>query len=477
MNLYRKKVLVVGLGATGSAAAVFLKNRGADVTVTDAARAEELGSDVHEMRQRDIHLELGEHRQKSFETADLVLISPGVPHTIAPVAAARECGIPVLGEVELACRFIKEPIIAITGTNGKTTTTSLVGEMLTQSGLEVFVGGNIGSPLIGYIDGDKKARLVVAEISSFQLDTIETFRPKVAVLLNIAEDHLDRYPDFDAYARSKVRVFQNQTRDDIAILNGADPLIKKLTKNLKSRRLSFVNVQAADSGEKIEGAVITGENIVFQPGTVLRPNGGLEPKTVSAGDPVGIINRSQILMPGNLNIENAAAAALAALSGGGTFAGVKTALDTFPGLPHRLEYVGTIADVRYFNDSKATNVAAVAGALDCFSEPVILILGGRNKGGNFRALKSPILKQVKQIIAIGEATNEICESLGHLTSITAAESMEAAVTGGKAVAAPGDVVLLSPACASFDMYDNYAQRGEDFRRAFENLSRSSRNIG
>ena len=458
MQLNGKKILVVGLGASGSATAVFLKNRGAQVTVTDMANEASLGTAVGNMRDRGIRLELGEHRRQSFESADLVVISPGVPHTIAPIAAARACGIPTIGEVELASRFIEEPIIAITGTNGKTTTTSLVGSMLKQSGLEPFVGGNIGSPLIGYVDGGIKARRVVAEISSFQLDTIETFKPDVAVLLNIAEDHLDRYADFDDYTRSKARIFENQTSDDVAVMNGSDPLIQKMSKHINAHRLFFSRVETENPGNgHPEGALITPKDIRF--------------KSNRFPQPAEAVKVSQIRLQGGHNLENAAAAALAALAAGGTLDGVKAALSEYPGLPHRLEYVGTLDGVRYFNDSKATNVAAVHRALESFTEPVILILGGRNKGGDFLPLKGSIAAHVKTVIAIGEATDQIIDTLGRQVAITRAASMQAALAASKAAAAPGDVVLLSPACASFDMYENYARRGEDFRRAFEKLSR------
>ena len=457
MELNEKNVLVVGLGASGSATAAFLKNRGAHVTVTDMARAEDLGSIVTEMRDRGIHLELGKHRRKSFEKADLVVISPGVPHTIAPIAGARERGVQAIGEVELACRFIEEPIVAITGTNGKTTTTSLVGSMLTQSGLDTFVGGNIGAPLIGYVDSDRKAQRIVAEISSFQLDTIETFKPDVAVLLNIADDHLDRYTGFADYARSKLRIFENQGPENTAILNGNDNSINQMAQQIRAHKLFFTHAKAGKTGDgTMEGALIQPTKISFQSSRFPRAKGSVE--------------TSQIRLKGFHNIENAAAAALAAFAADGTLKGIKTALKEYPGLPHRLEFIGTLDDVSYFNDSKATNTAAVLRALESFNEPVILILGGRNKGGKFLDLKDMIAARVKQVIAIGEATDEIIDTLGHLVTIHRAASMRAAIRASRDSADPCDVVLLSPACASFDMYESYAQRGEDFRRAFMELS-------
>ena len=225
MEIAGKNITVVGLGKTGMALARFLKKRGAAVVVTDLAAEEDLGPQVQELRQMDVVLEAGRHRPETFQQADLIVLSPGVPHTIAPVVRARETGTVVMGEIELASRFIEEPIVAVTGTNGKTTTTELLGDMLKRSGLDVFVGGNIGDPLIGYIDEGRRADAIVAEISSFQLDTIDHFRPQIAVLLNITIDHLDRYPNFEAYAASKMRIFENQQTSDIAVLNSSDPQI------------------------------------------------------------------------------------------------------------------------------------------------------------------------------------------------------------------------------------------------------------
>ena len=466
MNLAGRKITVVGLGATGAAAAQFLVKRGARVTVTDTARQEALGPVVKELHCKGVALELGEHRTETFTRADLVIISPGVPHTIAPVRMAADRGIPVIGEVELASRFIREPIIAITGTNGKTTTTELVGEMLAQSGVTTFVGGNIGSPLIGHVDSGKTVQVVVAEISSFQLDTIEGFRPAVAVLLNIAEDHLDRYPDFMAYARSKGRVFENQLEEDIAVLNGNDRRIEEIAKNIRSRRIYFQSESNRSHGlESVQGAVITPEGIRFQP------------RAADSGDnkddgPGGAfsVNRSEIRLKGLHNHENAAAAGLAALSCGGTPEGVRRTLASFRGLPHRLELVATYAGVEYYNDSKATNMDAVARALQCFSTPVVLIMGGRNKQGDFSVLSDKVRGRVKHIVAIGEARSEVIAALGRLVPASIEPTMEDAVDKAAGIAATGEVVLLSPGCASFDMYENYARRGDDFRRAVEKRS-------
>lgn len=437
MKLKNKNILVVGLGVSGVATARFLINRGASVTVSDQKEEQETGFEEPLIREPGIRMELGPHRIETFERADLIVVSPGVPHTILPIRRAKEQGIPVIGEIELASRFITEPIVAVTGTNGKTTTTTLLGKMLEDSGFKVFVGGNIGKPLIAYADREEKAEIVVVEVSSFQLDTIDTFRANVAVLLNITEDHMDRYPDLDAYTKSKARIFKNQQYNDTAMLNGSDPVVRSLSRDILSRKVFF--------SSKEEGVAISDESIISQE------------------------NMSQLLsdlkLPGKHNMENAAAASLAALTAGGTFEGVRTALRKFKGLPHRLEYIDTLNGVDFFDDSKATNVDSVAKALETFERPVVLIMGGRNKGSKFHTLRDLIGRHTKKLIVIGEAKEDIKAELGDIKPVETATSMEDAVFKAYNAAKPGDIVLLSPACASFDMYNSYAQRGEDFCKA------------
>jgi UDP-N-acetylmuramoylalanine--D-glutamate ligase len=467
MELNNKKVLVVGLGRTGVATASFLRKRGARVTVVDLATEQDLGKYAQKVHEMGIRLELGPHRSETFNDSDLIVLSPGVPHNIGPIVSAKKNNIGVMGEIEMAYRFIGEPIIAVTGTNGKTTTTSLLGEMLKKSGRNVFVGGNIGRPLIGYPDQIEKAEIIVAEVSSFQLDTIETFRPKIAILLNIADDHLDRYPDFAAYVRSKFRIFENQQAKDMAILNGSDPKMRSTAGNIVSRKLFFT-----DRRDGEEGADITDENIFLNLNLdrVADDNFGSNGSTVS---PKFIIKRSDLRIPGKHNAENVAAASLAALAAGGTFQGVQSALNDFRGLSHRLEYIATINDVSYINDSKATNIGAVTRALACFSDSVILIIGGRNKGGNFYALAESVRRHVKEIIALGEAQQDILSSLGSVVSVITATTMEDAVIKATRRSAPGNIVLLSPACSSFDMYNDYAHRGAVFTEAVKKLQKKS----
>ena len=460
MELAGKNITVVGLGKTGIALARFLKKRGAVVIVTDMAAEENLAPHVQELHQMDISLEAGRHRPETFQQADLIVLSPGVPHTIAPVARARETGTQVMGEIELASRFIGEPIVAVTGTNGKTTTTELLGDMLKRSGLDVFVGGNIGSPLIGYVDQGHRADAIVAEISSFQLDTIDRFRPQIAVLLNITIDHLDRYPNFEAYAASKMRIFENQQPGDIAVLNSSDPLVESLTADLKNKKLVYPQAGAHENG-----AVIEGDRIRFQ----LNDPGPLD--AIRQGQ--WSLDLSRIKLRGRHNLENACAAGLAALSAGAQPQAIQETLEQFHGGAHRLEYLDTIDDVEFFNDSKATNVDAVIRAVQCFSQPVVLIMGGLDKGSNFEPLGDFFQGHVKRLIVMGQAAGLIRTALADSAPTVLAASMAEAVNQARQAASPGDVVLLSPGCASFDMYDSYGHRGDDFRQEVMNLKRSA----
>ncbi len=473
MELAGKKILIVGIGRTGLAAARFLHQQGAQIAATDTAAETELGDGIKELRQMGIDVELGPHRSAVFQKSDLIVISPGVSHTIEPVARARAQGVPVVGEVELAARFIRAPIVAVTGTNGKTTTTELLGQILQNSGFSTFVGGNIGNPLIEYVSSGQNEQLVVAEISSFQLDTIDRFRPSISVLLNITADHLDRYPDFEAYADSKMRIFENQQAGDVAVLNGSDALIRAKTKHIKSQRLFFPALEADE-----QGAVLNGRRIILNLAKVkpieskidsTEPSTRAQAKTLVAGRIHTDLDITATALIGRHNHENVCAASLAALAAGATREGIQQTLDTFKGLPHRLEHVATIDEVLFYNDSKATNVDGVLRALDCFSKPVLLLMGGRDKGGNFKALENALRRSVKELIVMGEAAGPIKKALGRLAPTKTADSMSAAVATAFEDADPHDVVLLSPGCASFDWYSSYAKRGDDFRQAVNKL--------
>jgi UDP-N-acetylmuramoylalanine--D-glutamate ligase len=451
MTLSDKKVLVVGMGASGEAVARFLTDRGASVTVNDAGDNDQVRIVRERLRARGIDTVIGEHPVEIFNQADLICLSPGVPHTLPPLTSARNLGIPVIGEIELASQFIHEPIVAITGTNGKTTTTTLIGEMLAASGRRTFVGGNIGRPLIEYPMLEKPADTVVVEVSSFQLDTIDMFRPNISVLLNITPDHLNRYPDFDAYARSKGRIFENQGPTDTAIYLGNDDTIASLLSRRSFQQLPFYPIGQAPLDFK-QGAAVTEQAIL------IRQN-----------DREYWIDLNHIRLVGDHQRENIAAACLAALAAGGTVEGIHRALEDFDGLPHRMEPIGTFQGVMYINDSKGTNVNAVARALATF-ETVILIMGGQDKEGDFATLVPLVSQRVKHLIVLGDAAARIAKVMQGVVAIQQVEDMAEAVKLARDLAVPGDVVLLSPGCASFDQYENYAARGNDFRRQVEQLT-------
>ncbi|MFP3980144.1 MAG: UDP-N-acetylmuramoyl-L-alanine--D-glutamate ligase [Desulfobacterales bacterium] len=448
MEVQGKHITVAGLGTTGQALARFLHRRGAHVTVTDSAPEADLGEAPAKLRELGVGLELGGHGQGVFESADMIVLSPGVPHTIEPVERARKSGVRVIGEIELAGRFISAPVVAVTGTNGKSTVTRLIGQMLDQSGLTVFVGGNLGTPLISHADEDRQAEVVVAEISSFQLDTVETFRPKVAVLLNIAADHLDRYPSLYAYGAAKTRLFENQTGTDTAVINAADALIMELARDIRARKCLFNTNADAECCARLE------EN-------------GINASPVGSG-PVRV-SYDDIPMVGRHNYENVAAAVLAAIAAGADPDGVGAGIRSFRPDPHRLEWVAQIRGVNYYDDSKATNVDAVCRAIEAVRPPVVLILGGRDKGGGYGGLADSIRRHVKAMVLLGEAADAIEGELGGMVQTRRADSMAGAVSLAADLADAGDTVLLSPACSSFDMYESYAGRGRDFQRAVHNL--------
>jgi UDP-N-acetylmuramoylalanine--D-glutamate ligase len=460
MELKHTKALVVGMGRSGFETASFLTRRGARVTISEMAGEDEMGEAARKFRELGVQTEFGGHVIDTFTDADVIVISPGVPHTIPPVQAAQKKGIPLLGEIELASRFIKEPIIAVTGTNGKTTTTQLIGHMLERSGQTVFVGGNIGNPLISYLMDHEKAQHLVVEVSSFQLDTITSFRPDISLLLNISDDHLDRYSGIEAYAKAKERVLENQRKGDIAVLNGKDGRIREIGNTCKPEKVFFTGRRESEKGADIGTDAITFHGLDFlhekDPGTN-DSGGSLSKNRVSiALDHVPLKCRHEL--------ENVSAAALAALVAGGTPTGIQKALESFRGLPHRMERVATLDGIVFYNDSKATNVDAVLRAIECLQGPIHLIMGGRNKGGQFHLLESSVRQKVKTLVLLGEASGEIEATLGNLTTTRVVATMEDAVSVAHDAASSGEVVLLSPACASFDMYQDYKDRGDAFRK-------------
>ena len=450
-NLAGKTVTVVGLGRSGLASARFCRSAGAAVTVSEAGPADAFAEAIRHLEPTGVILEFGPHRPQTFDKAELIVLSPGVPHTIAPVNAARRRGIPVVGEMGLAARFIAEPIVAVTGTNGKTTTTELLGAMLKASGLDVFVGGNIGNPLIEYAEAGRPADWLVVEVSSFQLDTMDSFHPRIGCLLNISEDHLDRYPDYMAYAAAKWRLFRNQSTEDTAVLNGALTAVGAPARPLPGRTLFF---NGAPDGRHAAANI---------------REGGLD---LDLGDgSAGVsLDLSAMQLIGRHNEENVAAASLAALAAGAAPAAIQTTLNDFRGMPHRVNFVREVQGVRYYDDSKGTNVDAVARALDSFQQPVVLIMGGRHKGGSYQVLEKHLEQKVRQLIVMGEAAEVIAGALRHIVPVQSADDMGTAVRLAAHTARPGQVVLLSPACSSFDMYANYHQRGEDFCRHVQQLA-------
>jgi UDP-N-acetylmuramoylalanine--D-glutamate ligase len=448
VDLSGMRVLVVGLARTGIAVARFLTHRGARVMGSDSRSRHELEKEFPELGQLDIDFFREARGDEVFGRADLVILSPGVPPSIEPLIVTRQRNIPIVSEIELASWYLTIPIIAVTGTNGKTTTTLLVGEMLRRAGKQVFVGGNIGNPLINLVERAEHADTAVVELSSFQLETIQRFRPSVAVLLNITEDHLDRYPTFDAYVESKSRLFMNQRVSDLSVLNASDPNVTRAAQISRARKIYF-NIGM----DGPEGAFFDGDQIV------LRESHGEE-----LYDP----KRGRLL--GTHNIENMMAAILTAKSHHCSSESVRHVMQTFEGLAHRLEFVCEFDGVRYFNDSKGTNVGAVIRSLEAFSGPVVLIAGGKDKGGDYSPLRTPLRERAKHLILIGEARARMNRELSGATPVTLADSLQAAVEKAHSVARPGDTVLLSPACSSYDMFRDYVERGDTFKTLVRRLA-------
>ncbi|MBU1205705.1 MAG: UDP-N-acetylmuramoyl-L-alanine--D-glutamate ligase [Proteobacteria bacterium] len=452
MELQGKKVLVVGLARTGIAAARFLARQGVRLKISEAKPAQEIEAARKALQDLPVEWELGGHTIQFFGEEDLIVVSPGVPMDIEPLVQARANGIPVISEMELAFKFLRRPLIGITGTNGKTTTTTLIGEMLRASGRKAFVGGNIGNPLIEYVGGPQEEEWVVAEISSFQLEGIVDFRPQISILLNITEDHLDRYPNFQEYIRAKGKILQNQGKDDYTLLNADDPLTFQFAHRVESQVILFSSQRAVPVGCFLEKGAI-----FFQGGDGKKERFGLE----------------RLKIRGAHNLENIMAAVAAGKICGCPSEVLQKVMEEFPGLEHRLEWVQDIDGVSFFNDSKGTNVGSVVKSLMSFREPVLLIAGGKDKGGDYSPLKNMIVTQVKGMALIGEAQERMEEALGGLTETVQLGTLEEAVHWASSKASPGDVVLLSPACSSFDMFENYQERGKRFKTIVQELSKNS----
>lgn len=441
MILKNKKVLVVGAGISGYSSAIFLKKKEAFVTVNDIKSSELLKEESKKLEMEGINYVFGEHPEELFLTQDLIVVSPGVPHNTEPFNKAREKGIEIIGELELAYRFISTPIVAITGTNGKTTTTTLLGEILKRAGVKVFVGGNIGTPLITYADDDFMD-LVILEVSSFQLETIDHFHPYGAICLNITPDHLDRYKNMEEYAEVKMRIFERQESFDFAILNQDDPWIMRYRPSILADIFLFSTEKDVKKGAYYKDKAIHIKHPSLK-----------EELTI----PDGLIK-----LKGLHNVENVMASTIAALELGVNPEVIIEELKHFEGLHHRLELIEIINGISFYNDSKGTNVGAVERALASFQVPVVLILGGRDKGGGYDFLHKQVRRIVKHVIALGEAKDNIYNDLSPIISVETVNSLEEAVVKAYEKAENGEVVLFSPACSSFDMFKSYAERGDKF---------------
>lgn len=436
-----KKVLIVGAARSGMGAAKFLVAQGAVVALTDQKPIEKWTPEALALKELGVGLLPGEPPSWLLDQLDLVVVSPGVPATIIPIRYAERAGAEVIGEVELAYRYLKGRVVAITGSNGKTTTTSLIGELLRDAGLTVQVGGNIGKALISMIETSRDDGWTVAELSSFQLETIKTFRPSIAVVLNVTPNHMDRYETFNDYAAAKHRIFMNQTAEDTAVLNADDPTVSSWASGLRARVTQFSVKKEID-----DGVFLRGRELIYR-GQVL-------------------LNVDDIKLRGMHNVENVAAAMAAGIAAGASSQSMNGTVRRFDPVEHRLEFVTEIEGVKFYNDSKATSVDATLKALEAFAHEagkVVLILGGKGKKAPYAPLESLVRAKVRKLVLIGEDAETIANELGTSAPFERASDMKDAVARSYAAAEKGDVVLLAPACASFDMFDSFEHRGKVFK--------------
>ncbi|MBE3133023.1 MAG: UDP-N-acetylmuramoyl-L-alanine--D-glutamate ligase [Acidobacteria bacterium] len=445
-----RRVVVVGGGRSGVAAAELLVARGADVTLTDLKA--HLPEDQR-LRAAGVTLVLGRHPLDLILAADLVVVSPGVPWQQPVLEAGRQAGVKIIGEVELAWRFVRGRVVAVTGTKGKSTTTTLVGRMLAAGGVPVTAGGNLGTALSAQVAQSTPGTVHVVEVSSFQLEAIETFRPWIAVLLNVSADHLDRHVSFDEYVAAKGRVFANQEESDWAVVNADDPPALELAARTRARRRMFAMDTAISEGVTISGGYI-----------VDRTEAGETP----------LIPLGAIRLLGRHLVSDVLAAAAAARLAGVSPEAMTAAVEGFTGLEHTLEPVAEIAGVRFVNDTKATNIEAARRSIESFEGGVVPIIGGRFKGGDFRDLRAAVARRVTAVVAIGESRGLVREALGDVVPVTDALSMADAIRAAFAAAAPGGTVVLAPACSSFDMFTDYAERGRVFKEEVARLAAERR---
>jgi UDP-N-acetylmuramoylalanine--D-glutamate ligase len=448
MELKDKRVLVVGLGKSGVASALFLKSRGARVTVSDSKPEAELRDEILLLLEHGITVETGGHGDRTFRGQDLIVVSPGVPVDAPQLVQARNLGEPVIGEIELAAQFLVGPIVAITGANGKTTTTSLAGEIIAGN-FPTLVGGNIGTPAISFVDQAGDATWTVLEVSSFQLETIVAFRPRIAVVLNITPDHLDRHKTFDNYVNAKARIFENQREEDFSILNADDPTAAALSERTRAQLIWFSRKKEVE-----RGAFVRVGHIYFRDGSGERE----------------IMPLAEIPLKGAHNLENVLAGVSVGMIAGCDAQQVRQAVRNFKAVEHRLEFVARVAGVDYYNDSKATNVDATIKALESFPANIHLILGGKDKGSDYRVLHELLRERVKRVYTIGAAASKIEAQIRDVAEIEHSETLVNAVRHASESAVAGDVILLAPACASFDQFQSYEHRGRVFKETVHSLA-------
>jgi len=452
MDAKGKRVLVVGLGKSGIASAQFLASRGARVTVSDTRTQTELKGQIPALLDRGIAVETGGHGERTFRDQDLIVVSPGVPSDLPQLVRARAQGIPVIGEIELAARFLKGKIVAITGSNGKTTTTTLCGDLIASSSHRTLVGGNIGTPVILLVDDSTDDTVNVIEVSSFQLETIETFHPNIAVVLNITPDHLDRHGSMEKYTAAKARVFENQTESDYSVLNLDDSGSSGLQARSKARLCWFTRKQQLTADKT--GAFVRDGEIYWR----------------SSGRDEQVMPVSEISLKGAHNLENVLAAVAVGRLCGCDAMSIRDAVRKFKAVAHRLQHVATIGGVEYYNDSKATNVDATIKAIESFPGNIHLILGGKDKDSDYTLMNHLLRERVKRVYTIGSAAEKIRSHLQSAVDVLPCRMLDNAVERAHDLAQPGDIVLLAPACSSFDQFENYEHRGRAFRSLVERLA-------
>lgn len=435
------KVLVIGAARSGLAGAEFLAKQGNQVVLTDMKQAVQ----VDNLAELGVSFVWGEQPDVEAIKPDYIVMSPGVPLTIPPVKYAKEHGIPVIGELELAYRNCKAPFAAITGTNGKTTTTTLIGELMKKTGRQVFVGGNIGVPIITYADKLQEEDIVVAEVSSFQLETVESFCPHLALMINLTPDHLDRHGDMAGYLAAKARIFENQKESDYLVLNYDDEALRELAPQSRGKVIFFSQKHKLEEGVYLDGRKV-----------MLALN----------GESLFICNADEIAIKGKHNLENSMGAIAFAYLSGVHAEDIRDVLMTFQGVEHRLEPVRTLNEVLYINDSKGTNPDSTIKAIEAYDRPIVIILGGKNKGVPFTELAGLVKQRVKKAVLVGQAKEELAEALdaADFNDYVRTESFEEAVTKAAELAEPGDIVLLSPACTSWDMFSSFEERGRLFKK-------------